>query len=132
MTYQKQRVAMAELLGAKWMCRYAASHACLTLRNEGDSATAPDWSFCHKDDLNPCDETIPYFDSLDDCQRVFKGLTKNQKESCVQFLAHILWGHGWNTSWWDLQVEDAPSLLQLTPAQWVEAILRATGKWEES
>ena len=63
---------------------------------------------------------VPTYDSHDDVQRVIDGLDDDELALYVMFL---------NTSFKDDYVPDK-RLFKATPAQKVEAILRATGGWD--
>lgn len=64
LTKKKLRMMIAETLGAKWKCLYAASHATLTFRKDGSE---PNWTWCQKDKHTPIDEKtiMDYPNSLD-------------------------------------------------------------------
>lgn len=68
-------------------------------------------------------QTLPKYNTLDDCQRVFRGLTREQKVTAVASVYLALQGDG------ELP---QPFQFEATPAQWCEAILKATSRWVES
>lgn len=105
MKYESQRIAMAELEGCKY-CRISG-----LFTKYGKVLD---------------DEREPAYDTLDDCQRVFKGLNIEQKLEAHKILL--------------IELQDSEqfketgycSSFEATPEQWRTAILKSAGKWEES
>jgi len=118
MTPEEIRIAMAETEG------YTKIHMSrgrpFSDDDEGQSRYN-DWCGGTPDCKSYIDK-IPQYDSLDDIQRVFKGLTLAQRQSAAWSAARML-------------VEQGNSIpcseFEATPAQWCEAILRAIGRWRE-
>ena len=75
-----------------------------------------------------CNEVeLPTYDSHDDCQRVYRTLTKREKRKAIQHLRKEIVGIN---DAYDFSIDEVGLLLKLTVDQFVEAILRATGGWE--
>ncbi len=118
---EEQRIAIAEACGAKWMNRWSASHATLTFMKEGKGSSNPDWSFCHKDEEVPMDDTIP--DYLHDLNAM------HEAEKILNTPIHMQ-KHAWNNYKGILEDVTKGSSFHATAVQRAEAFLKTLNLWK--
>jgi hypothetical protein len=112
MKYESQRIAMAELEGYTDIRPIESSI--------DDSIIG---YFGKINRITKCQPWPPNYDTLDDCQRVFKGMKLITREHVFVRVRRMLLEQG----------NHVPlSEFEATPEQWRTAILKAVGKWEES
>lgn len=68
---------------------------------------------------------LPTYESLDDVQRVYNTLSLEEKKQAIE------WMGGGRRKFVTMSVGLVATLWEKPPAEWVEAILRAKGLWEE-